>query len=108
MDDQFNVVVWCFPDPEEHTYVCRNVDGKTAVETAFAWTEKPAAKVVINGRPVIHKVMITDGGDEICFLWIWNHGVVFPAPDPVTGKYTVDDGGAYARKCGHQIHADDR
>ena len=49
------------------------VDAKTAMEAAAHYTDSVAARMGI-----VNRVIITDGGDSICFEWKHGEGVVFP------------------------------
>lgn len=75
---QFSVVLFYADDT--HQYVRRWIDARTAVETAKAYTQGPAALAGI-----VRRIIITDGGDDTCFAWEWGKGVTYP-PDAVTGQ----------------------
>jgi len=70
-DGEFSVVQF-FPDGTWER-VAEWVDGRTAVETAKSYTERPAALIGI-----IARIVITDGGDFTVFEWRFGEGVVYP------------------------------
>jgi hypothetical protein len=70
MDEQYSVCQ--FFEDGTHEYVRRHVDAKAAVEAAKHYTSNVAAKIGF-----VHRVIITDGGDCICFEWQHGKGVTF-------------------------------
>lgn len=57
----------------QYEYVCRFVDAETAIQKAQFFSTNVSAKVGLTKR-----VIITDGGDCICFEWVHGKGMVFP------------------------------
>jgi hypothetical protein len=53
------------------------VSDKEAVELAAECSRRPAAVVGL-----IRRIIITDGGDDTCFEWVFGQGVTFPPRDP--------------------------
>lgn len=64
-----------FPD-DSYERVLSLVDDATAVQMAMRLTLSVGAKIGTTRR-----VMITDGGDECVFLWVYGKGVVFPTAE---------------------------
>lgn len=65
-------VVQFFPDGQYEKYV-EFVDAATAVSRALALTISLGGQL---GTTV--RVIITDGGDSICWEWKYGEGIVFP------------------------------
>lgn len=65
--------VWQFLKGGRHECVGRGLGAKAAVETAKAYTERPAAQI-----GVIERIIITDDGDHTVFEWRFGPGVTFP------------------------------
>jgi hypothetical protein len=63
------------PDDVYEQYKSR-VTLEEAVKAAHFLTHNVAARVGITRR-----VIIVDGGDCVCFEWIYGQGVVFPRPE---------------------------
>ena len=61
-----------FPDGS-HERVRQYVTAEQAVEVAYSYSTRPAARIGI-----IQKVIITDGGDNTVFEWKFGEGVVYP------------------------------
>jgi hypothetical protein len=71
--DEFSVYVF-FPDGVYHCER-RDIDAETAVKTAHRLSRS------VGGRlGVVRRIIITDGGDCICFEWKPGEGVTFPKP----------------------------
>ena len=68
---EFSVYQW-FPSGN-YEEVLRFVSAEQAAETAQRLSQSVGAKI---GTTV--RVIITDGGDEINFEWVFGKGVVFP------------------------------
>jgi hypothetical protein len=62
-----------FFEDGSYEYIIRFTDAKVAMNKAVDYTTNVAAKVGITKR-----VIITDGGDCICFEWKHGEGVTFP------------------------------
>jgi hypothetical protein len=72
-DGEYSVYQF-FPD-ETYNEELRFVDAKTAVYRAKS-IDGPGALLGVTA-----KVLITDGGDYTCFLWIKGQGIVFPTQE---------------------------
>lgn len=68
---EFNVY-WWDRDGNQHEEL-RFVDAERAVRAAHRLTHGPAAILKI-----VHRVIITDGGDHTTFEWKVGEGVTFP------------------------------
>jgi hypothetical protein len=77
MDNQFSVVQY-FEDGS-YEYVRRYVSAENAMNAVQHYTNNVAVMLGITNR-----VIVTDGGDSICFEWIRGKGVVFPAKEEIT------------------------
>jgi hypothetical protein len=62
-----------FSKDESYEYVRRGVSAEEAVDAAAHFTSSVGARMGI-----IDRVIITDGGDSICFEWKQGEGVTFP------------------------------
>ena len=69
--DEFSV--WQFFSNGEYERVREYVSVQEAVRAVRHYTDNVAAKLGITNR-----VIITDGGDDICFEWKHGEGVTFP------------------------------
>ena len=70
--EEFSVVQF-FANDAGYEYVCRFVDGETAVETALQLSRS------VGGRMgFVEKIIITDGGDYTVFEWQYGKGVTYP------------------------------
>jgi hypothetical protein len=76
-DGEFSVYQF-FPN-DQYEEVRRFVDGETAVLAAKRLTESLGGRLGTTLR-----VIITDGGDFVCFEWKHGEGVVFPPREPPT------------------------
>jgi hypothetical protein len=69
-DDRFNVVIF---DPGGYwTKVHDDLSAQEAVESAKRLSDMAAT------RMAIHRIIITDSGDNTCFEWKRGEGVTFP------------------------------
>jgi hypothetical protein len=73
-----------FVDGSEE-YVAGLVSGEEAVNIAKRCTETVGAKIGTTAR-----VIITDGGDCMCFEWKFGEGVTYPRRG-ADGMFTYDD-----------------
>ena len=82
-DGEFSVCQF-FPD-DSYEYVRRFVSIDEALKAAEHYTQNVSAHAGLTSR-----VIITDGGDCICFEWIYGQGVVFPdnVVDPQRRDYS--------------------
>jgi hypothetical protein len=78
LEDEFEgeySVVQYFTD-ESYEYVRRWVTAEAAVDAAKHYTSSVGAKFGF-----VERVIITDGGDHICFEWMKGKGITFPPRD---------------------------
>jgi hypothetical protein len=68
---EFNVVQF-FAD-EGYEYVARDIDSASAVDLAMRLSDTLGARLGTTRR-----VIITDGGDDTNFEWVYGVGVTFP------------------------------
>lgn len=74
MSGEFSVFQFFSDETYEEVY--RNIDAETSVLAAKRLT------VSVGGRlGTTRRVIITDGGDSVCFEWKYGQGVTFP-PTP--------------------------
>lgn len=71
---EFSVVTF-FTDGS-YIYEIRFVEATVAVNLLKSVTESVASKVL----GVVARVIVTDGGDNICVEWQKGKGIVFPPP----------------------------
>jgi hypothetical protein len=71
MKEEFSVVQF-FTDGS-YEYVRRGVGAEEAVNAARHYTNNVATRL-----GVVDRVIITDGGDCVCFEWKKDEGVTFP------------------------------
>lgn len=76
--DNERFCVYQFFDTGGYERVREFVSSEEAVKAARHYTTSVAARMGITTR-----VIITDGGDLICFEWIYGKGVVFPTEEQV-------------------------
>jgi len=62
-----------FPDGSHERVRRQYVTAEQAVEVAYSYCTRPAARMGI-----IQRVIITDGGDHTIFEWKFGEGVVYP------------------------------
>ena len=74
MSGEFSVYQF-FPDDVGHEAVSRFVDAQEAMRVAEICCTSLGARMGTTKR-----VIITDGGDCICFEWKHGEGVTFPTP----------------------------
>lgn len=70
-DNQYSVVQ--FFEDDTYEYVRRFVSAKEAVMILKHYTNSVAVKL-----GMVSKVIITDGGDCVCFEWTKDKGITFP------------------------------
>jgi hypothetical protein len=68
---EFNVCQFFADDSYE--YVARHIDSASAVDLAMRLTDTLGARLGTTRR-----VIITDGGDDTNFEWLYGKGVTFP------------------------------
>lgn len=61
-----------------YEYVRRYVTAEEAMKAVSHYTDSVAARI-----GVVPKVIITDGGDFVCFEWRYGEGVVFPPKEEI-------------------------
>lgn len=71
MSEHFSV--YQFFNDGTHERVAELVDMETAVDKLAHFSNSVAAKI-----GVVTKVIMTDGGDDTCFVWENGKGVTFP------------------------------
>lgn len=71
MSEEFSVYWW--DEIGEHHSELRFVSAQTALDRAKSIYSGPGSILGF-----VKRVIITDGGDFICFEWIHGKGVVFP------------------------------
>jgi hypothetical protein len=76
-DNEFSV--YQFFQDDKYEKVREFVSVEEAVRAAKHYTDNVAAKIGITKR-----VIITDGGDSICFEWIQGKGITFGGPQEST------------------------
>jgi hypothetical protein len=62
-----------FFEDDSYEYVRRFVDAAEAVKAVAHYTNNVTSRIGITKR-----VIITDGGDSICFEWEFGKGITFP------------------------------
>jgi hypothetical protein len=72
---------------ENYEYVRRYVSAEEAMRAALHYTRSVGAQFGSTRR-----VIITDGGDSICFEWTFGEGVTFPRRGP-DGRFVADNEG---------------
>jgi hypothetical protein len=75
MSDEYSVCQFFVDDTYE--YVRRYVSAEEAMRAALHYTQSVGAQFGSTRR-----VIITDGGDSICFEWVAGKGVTFPPRGP--------------------------
>lgn len=71
MENEFSVCQFFMDGSYE--YVRRWISAEEAIKAARFYTNNVSASMGLTVR-----VIITDGGDTICFEWKYKEGVVFP------------------------------
>lgn len=71
-EGQFSVCT--FFEGDFYEYDVRWVDEETAVKRVKSITESVGARVM----GIVERVIVTDGGDNICVEWKKGEGIVFP------------------------------
>lgn len=71
--------VWIFFPDGSHLAEGRWLGAEESVNLARDVTRRPAAQIGI-----IERVIITDGGDDICFEWKFGQGVTYPSWEHVS------------------------
>lgn len=74
--ETFSVVQ--FFEDGSYEYVRQFVDVREAAKAFAHYTTSVGASI---GTTV--RVIITDGGDSICFEWVYGKGLVFPEKEPL-------------------------
>jgi hypothetical protein len=74
---------------DAYEYVVRFVSAREAFDTAVALTRSVGARIGTTRR-----VIITNGGDDTCWDWLFGPGLIFPPPcqfsmDTVTDEYVL-------------------
>jgi hypothetical protein len=83
--DRGEFCVYQFFSDIDYELVAQRVSGKTAVQRAKNLTVSLGGKLGTTQR-----VIITDGGDMVCFEWKFGEGVVFPTEAQIAATRQLD------------------